>query len=60
MAESPASRHVIPAEGLWAKAGIYACGKEEKKFAKLTSNYTVINVEKGKKKHIIAVNLPYN
>ena len=27
MAESLVSRHVIPTEGLWAKAGICACGK---------------------------------
>ena len=34
--------------------------KKKKINAKLTSNYTVINVEgKDKKKHIIAVNCPY-
>ena len=59
MAESLVSRHVIPTVGLCAKAGIYACGKEEKINDKLTSNYTVINVEK-EKETLISVNCPYN
>ena len=39
----------------------FALGQARKEINdKLTSNYTVINVEKWKGKHIIAVNCPYN
>ena len=41
----------------------FALGQARKEInAKLTSNYTVINVEEreGDNKHIIAVNCPYN
>ena len=39
----------------------FALGQARKEINdKLTSNYTVINVEKKKKKHIVVVNYLYN